>query len=575
MQLDDIVSSVPGSSSRTHRRAVVVGWIVLLGVLAGGFLFAPFNEDVRSQFAAARQADYRGWFPGNIVEAWDIKPIGNRMMIYGFYRAAANLVAFRDKPTFELFVHGLCLGGIMVGLAVVRRVIQGSPGSDARVSPISIGLGLVSILAVSYYVILQPEWFASLLLLAAIGLTVSESPIAAVAAGLVASVLLPLKGVTVLLVPIVPVTWLLMGLDWRRRSLPFLGGLVLGFALTVFVFVLYPQSWQDLVDATAYQNSVGGFAPVRRGLKTIGVGFGGAMTHAPMLYVGISCTLLVAVAGIARRSFSDTLLLLAAWGCAVAVVMIQGKWFAYHYGVAIVPALLSVATWCSDRYSAWRESLPMTGRWKLVALACLGNLVLAAITWRYAPDQRGMLPSVCVVMAILVVGLVQGDRFARFWGAMPTFVALLTGIGWACLAAPWTPPARSAALAGAEQLAYFSGLDGRHRLSEEPSLLFLEAGEASYFITPRSALRWIYPLPLQRVHSNPELVRSAVHVRALEQALAYEGQYIILDATWMRSDQRLLPALSEKIEREYEVVDATNLLQDHGEQNSYVLLRRR
>jgi hypothetical protein len=151
----------------------------------------------------------------------------------------------------------------------------------------------------------------------------------------------------------------------------------------------------------------------------------------------------------------------------------------------------------------------------------------------------------------------------------------LTGIGWAFLAAPWTPQARSAALAGAEQLAYFSELDRTHRLSEEPSLLFLEGGEASYFITPKSALRWIYPLPLQRVHSNPDIIHSAVHASALEQALHYEGQYIIMDATWMRSDQRLLPTLSEKIDREYEVVDATDLLQDGGERNSYVLLRRR
>lgn len=564
-----------GAPAPTYRRGVVVGWIALLGVLAVGFLFAPFNENVRSQFSAARQADFRGWFPGNIVEAWDIKPIGHRMMIYGFYRVAGSLVAFQEKPTFELLVHGLCLGGIMAGLAVVRRVIQGAPGSDARGMPTSAGLGLVSILAVSYYVILEPEWFASLLLLAAIGLTVSESPVAAVAAGLVASVLLPLKGVTVLLVPIVPVTWLLMGLDWRRRSIPFLGGLSLGLALTVLFFLLYPQSWQDLVDATAYQKSIGGFAPVRRGLRTIGVGFGGAMTYAPMLYVGLVCTLLVALAGIARRSFRDTLLLLAAWGCAVAVVMIQGKWFGYHYAVAIVPALLSVVTWCSDRYSAWRESLPMASRWRLVVLACLGILIFAAITWRYAPDQRGMLPAVCMVTAILAVGLVQGDRLARRWRGLPTFVAILAGIGWTCLAAPWTPQARSAALAGAEQLAYFSELDRRHRLSEEPSLLFLEGGEASYFITPKSALRWIYPLPLQRVHSNPDIIHSAVHASALEQALHYEGQYIIMDATWMRSDQRLLPTLSEKIDREYEVVDATNLLQDDGKRNSYVLLRRR
>lgn len=568
-------SGVPEAPSRAFHRALVCGWGLVIGVLAFGFVVAPFNEDVRSQFAAARQADYHGPFPGNIVEAWDIKPFGNRIIIYGLYRAAVTATSFGEKAAFERVVHGLCLGGIVAGIAVLHRFSRGGFRADAGLPSAAVALGAVSVLAVSHYVILQPEWFSSVILLAAIGLTLTEAPIAALAAGCVAAILLPLKGVTVLLVGVVPAAWVLMGLDWRRRVIPFLAGLAVGTALTVLFFVIHPQAWQDLLDASAYQNSVGGLAPLRRGLRTVGVGFGGAMKHAPMLYVGVCSTLLVAVAGVARRSFVDPLVLLATWGCAAVVILIQGKWFAYHYGVAIVPALLAVGVWSSGRYMAWNGSLSTAGRWRLVACGCLGSVALAAITWRYAPEHRGELPAILAATSLILAGLVHFGRVVADRQVTPLIAAVLTVAGWAAFGAPWTEPAKMCAAAGEAQAAHFMGLDAVHDLSAQPSVLFLEGGEASYHITPRSALRWIYPLPLQRVHSNPALVESAVHARALGQALGYEGRFIVIDATWMRSDQRLVPSLSEKIDREYEVIDAADLLQDHGGRHRYLLLRRR
>ena len=549
--------------------------MVLFVGLVAAFLLMPFNEDVREMFAAAKQADFHGSFPGNVVAAWDMKPIANRAIYYGLYRTASLFVPFNDKVLFEPASKTICVAIALAMLVIMQRFFW--PGSKCRSATglNALLLGGMSILSVSYYVILQSEWFASLFLLAAIGLSVSESRGAAVAAGLVAAVLFPLKGVTVLLVPIVPAAWVLMGLDLRRRSVPFMGGGALGIVLTIVFYLVYPQSWQDLVDSSAFQNSFGDFYPLRRLLRSIGVGFGGAMKHAPMLYVGLACTTLVARVGIARRSSADTLILLAAWGCAVAIVVIQGKWFHYHYGAAIVPALLSLGVWCSGRYADWREALTNAVRWQFVAQASLVNLVLSAITWRYAPEYREAMPSVLVVSTILTIALVHGDRLLWCRRSMPATAAVLSLFVWAVYAAPWTAPSRSAAAAGVEQSEVFAELDRQFHLTGEPSLLYLECAVASYYLGTKSALRWFYPNPIQRVHSNSSLATQDVHVRAVREALSYSGQFVILDATWMRYADQHVPALNEKLESEYECVWESDVLHDNGGENRYRLLNRR
>lgn len=549
--------------------------VPVLGLFLAAFVLSPLNEDVRGMFAAAKQADFHGSFPSNVVDAWDMKPIANRIIYYGLYRSATQFVSFKEKWLFEPASKSICIViGFVVMVLITRFVGQGTQISSDSWSHSRV-LAVISILAVSYYVILQPEWFASLLLLIAIGLTVSESPFSALAAGLVASILFPLKGVTVLLVPIVPAAWALVGLDWRPRSKPFLVGLSFGIALTIMFFMVFPQSWRDLVDATAYQNSVGNFAPIRRVLRTIGVGFGGAMTHVPMLYVGLECTVLVVMAGVARRSLSDSLLLIAAWGCAIAAVVIQGKWFDYHYAVAIVPALLSIGVWCSGRYSDWRASLSTKREWILIGLAFLANLVFSVITWRYAPSQREMIPWALGATTVICGCLLRCHRFFASRKIMPITALVLTVVGWSVFSAPWTGRARSAAAAGEEQMKVFLGLDQRYELSREPSLLYLECGQASYYLGVSSALRWFYPVPLQRVHSNPSLFSSDVHLRATNGLVGYTGRFVIVDETWMRYAAEHVPAMNKKLDAEYEQVWAGDVLQDQGQSNRFKLLMRK
>ncbi|MCY3016807.1 MAG: hypothetical protein NT171_19205 [Planctomycetota bacterium] len=101
MQMREAVS---GSDQRPadHWNAVFRLLITpVFGLLLAAFVLAPLNENVREMFAAAKQADFHGSFPGNVVAAWDAKPIANRMIYYGLYHATTLFVPFTDKVLFE------------------------------------------------------------------------------------------------------------------------------------------------------------------------------------------------------------------------------------------------------------------------------------------------------------------------------------------------------------------------------------------------------------------------------------------------------------------------------------------
>ncbi|MEN9666913.1 MAG: hypothetical protein RLZZ326_3276, partial [Planctomycetota bacterium] len=142
-------------------------------------------------------------------------------------------------------------------------------------------------------------------------------------------------------------------------------------------------------------------------------------------------------------------------------------------------------------------------------------------------------------------------------------------------AAPWWALPRSAAAAGVEQREVFAELDRKFHLKGEPSLLYLECAVASYYLGTKSALRWFYPNPIQRVHSNSSLATQDVHVRAVREAMSYKGRFVVLDSTWMRYEDRHVPALNEKLESEYECVWESEIHGEDSQKSLYRLLKRR
>jgi hypothetical protein len=93
----------------------------------------------------------------------------------------------------------------------------------------------------------------------------------------------------------------------------------------------------------------------------------------------------------------------------------------------------------------------------------------------------------------------------------------------------------------------YQEIEDEFGITEKDEILYLSGGTPTYHLEAESALRYYYPLPLQR--SNPELRQSELFSQTYSQAMDFRGQYIVVDHGWFSFNH--LPKLSDKLDEEY------------------------
>lgn len=95
-------------------------------------------------------------------------------------------------------------------------------------------------------------------------------------------------------------------------------------------------------------------------------------------------------------------------------------------------------------------------------------------------------------------------------------------------------------------------------LRNESGILYLDPGDASYFIGANSSCRYSSPLMIAR-HNPPEYDLSALEQYREEYSciMGYQGDYIVLDAlpeNWLQEDVPARQPIMEMIGRNYTLV---------------------
>jgi hypothetical protein len=111
----------------------------------------------------------------------------------------------------------------------------------------------------------------------------------------------------------------------------------------------------------------------------------------------------------------------------------------------------------------------------------------------------------------------------------------------------------------AQQSGYVDEIQERFHISNESSVLYLDAGVAPYYLRANSSGRYICPLPLQRDSPDWNLAANYAFQRTYAEAMAYNGTYIIWDGSvgysdWIHSTYPNRQPLISKLETEYDVV---------------------
>lgn len=521
--------------SRTHTRGRTA-WIAACLAVAALSLFWAVQRpsgDVAAFIAAARQADYFGAFPGNVYEAWELKPLGHRILWRVLYCASALIAPYEDKalyePTIRLLYSLLAILVILVSIHVAR-----APLRHAGISPPAAFafLGL-AFFGMNNWALMQAEHSALLLAIPAAALTLRPEVWARFAAGVLLALLVTLKGVTIVLAPQALLLAAALPRERRPSLLPTIAGLAAGLVLIAMAAVyVFPRELQDLRNAAIWQ----GADQIR--MEII----------APRLWAFLAST----ANGIAVIKL----------GIAAAVILLLFRSRIGLRSAAPIGAawLLGLAGLLSQRHLFGYQFLLL---W-LPAAACAGILLLR---WNAAPDAS-RLRKECLAFGLLLLALSVGAR--PFWWlipfvplgwlvwisarprlavALPAFCALLAATALAGWEVPNVPeqvrkqrPVRE----------LFAEWNHRYQLHKESVVLYLDAGYAAYAVGARSWCRYFFALPIQRTTHRKLLLKLPVTQETLARILQYEGRYIVHHFRWLPLPK--VPELDAMIRERYRLI---------------------
>lgn len=303
----------------------------IIAALSYLFVITPLYSDIRVFLGAARHADLWGAFPFGVDVIWEIKPMGNKLLFYGIYKISSTFASIPSLE-FEMWCKIIYMAlAVAIVLLFINRQRNGMLKDLAHPY-----LVIWSVLfTVSYFCQMQVEYTCIFLVILAVTLVAEPNILSKIAGGIVASILLPMKGVTVLLAPVVPI--ILDDGKWYYWA-----GIAAGITATAVIAIILPHVIPDIILSAKIQGSMTspGFYVTR--MYFLCAYYQSAVTHIPFLIMIPITAVVWVLALIKKRAYEEFAACVIVWVLAVAVILVQGKFSLYHYLVLIIPLAYSL-----------------------------------------------------------------------------------------------------------------------------------------------------------------------------------------------------------------------------------------
>ena len=303
--------------------------------VALSYILVPFTNDVRIYNGVARLVDYYGSFPGSLDAAWEMKPLGNRLIHYLLYKIVTPLTDF-GSPLYPVLVKSIC-----VGIALVCCWYFATSFKKDTIPIFSVTA--LAVLTPMNFVLMQAEWFAVLVALVCVGLLYRDTLTVYTLSGILMFFMFLLKGISgLLIIPVLCFLYIVTDnpyVFFERAAYAVLGFFLSAVAFFALCLTVLPHAIPDMLMAAALAR-VGQYSVVTY-LNTL---FNELVTiplYIPAMFFTLVIGLyLLLTVKLPRDKFAALLLM---WLVPVAVVLAQAEFFVYHYYVLALPGILSVA----------------------------------------------------------------------------------------------------------------------------------------------------------------------------------------------------------------------------------------
>ncbi len=529
--------------------------ICMAAVAWYSFVTTPFTADIKVFFAAADQVQYQSSSGIMAVfEAWELKGIGNRLLMYGIYLVADAVVGFENKIAFTYAAKLLYSVLIMLFLFLSTHLLP----IEKKQKPTVLYILFLCFFSVNSLIQLQAEMTCVALCFLSAACLLHGKRFCRILSGFIGACLFFFKSIFVLLfLSVILCAVLYDGYAKRRRGAgPYVTALVSMLIFEILFLLLvywaYPQEFRDMGYAADYQSTLLSAGSAVQ-LHTIADNFfAGLLTSTvmlPFLLVGILTGCAVLADMLREKNLSAALCLVGLWVLSLDIIVVSNTYFPYHYFLLMLPGAV-----CTLLFFAKRKCRAA------YVLFCAGAAFCGtAVCWALKKGLQQF--SVINHSTVLLVGWHLFVFFAavyavrRFRGAQTCLLALLLTVTlffWMNYSSFVAPYYRN--ICAAERQATTVNSEAVPQDIGDDKVLYLDAGVGAFYMGAPSYSRYFFNLPMQRFKAGDTWVCQQEQYALLMQ---YTGKYIVY-SDWFGIEK--YPQLQQKLETEYERIDGKDLL---------------
>lgn len=538
---------------------------ILFGIAFSAFCIAvlysyvtvPFTGDIQVFMAAANQVKYqdsRGIMA--IFEAWELKGIGNRILMWLIYIVADFLVGYERKIAFAYMAK---LVYAVFAILIMGVTAHLWPAKDIRRKRYSFFAMFLAVFATFTSVQMQAEMSCVIISLFCTACILHGKKWSLVTGGILGATLIFYKSIFVLFYIVILLGALMYDAEAYEKKknywIAIASMVVAEIALVMLVYIAYPQEFVDMQLSASLQSTLFSSGSDVK-LPNIINAFVNQLTMTsiaiPLLIAAAAAAILLAFLFYKHKDYGRIGLLIILWLIPIDLIVVSNMYFQYHYYMLMLPGLISIIT-----FLKYEDISDMA----VFSAAILGMVVvLANRILHIVNPSLVMMVLVNVLILALITGFATENRTIRsLFHVLTMAVCIFFWCNYSsCISYKYNNLVDL-------QMQSVSICDSAFPsdFGDEP-VLFLDSGSASFYADAPSYSRYFFNLPMQRW--NPEK-NWAVQIEEYEKMMTYDGKYIVY-TPWF--GLRKYPDLLAKIDSEYEVLANSGLYFHSPEWNLFM-----
>ena len=510
------------------------------------FITIPFTGDLQVFMAAANQVKYQdGSGIMAIFEAWELKGIGNRILMWLVYFIADLLAGYENKIAFAYAAKSVYA---CFAIAAIGATAYLWPTKDLKHKLYAFFAMFLGIFATFTSVQMQAEMSCVILSLFCTALILHGKKWSLITGGIIAATLLFYKSIFILFFLVILLGTLIYDNEAygkKKNYLLAIGSFIISTTiLFASVSLLYPQEFADMqLSADLQQTLFSEDSDVK--LPYISDTFVNELTMSsiaiPFLVAGAASAILLLFAFFRRKDYGRIGLLLILWLIPVDLIVVSNMYFQYHYYILMLPGLISII------------SILKYEDISLISICAAAVLGIAAVYANKILEIVNLSLIMLVLLHVLLLAVAAG--FAAKSKLIKNLFCVLTLavciFFWfhysSCLSEK-----HDNLVEHQIQSVITSNNTFPEDFGDAP-VLFLDAGSAPFYADAPSYSRYFFNLPMQRWSEKKDW---PIQAAEYEKLLAYDGKYILYDP-WFQIEK--YPALVEKLNNEYTVLSNSGL----------------